>query len=71
MPDNKANPQKGASSSKLGAGTAFDISVHRTGPRVTVSLMAADDYSSMKLYDHIVNSLRDGSLQLSVDRAQS
>lgn len=45
----------------------YKIALRRTSKEISITLTAADEYSSIELYDHLLNSVKNGSLHLEMD----
>lgn len=44
--------------------SGFGVAIRRNGRLVEITLLAANDYAGMQLYDMLVRSIQDGCLRL-------
>lgn len=68
--DGKAGNGIGPEPSQVPDGTVraaaggYGIAARRTGQAVQITLTSSDEYASIELYDHLVQSIGEGSLRL-------
>ena len=67
-PQGQSGGQPSTQTNAKAAPGGFQVEIKRRGSVVEISLMSADEYTAIELYEHLVRSTQKGSLHLDIGR---